>query len=50
MVEAFKYARLFDPVNICESKPSCKDLDQLKVLPSLSFDYLLDESNSELPI
>ncbi len=48
-VEAFKYARFFDPAKITGLKPFCNDNDQLKVFPFFNSDDKLDELKAELP-
>ncbi len=48
-VEAFKYARFFDPTKMTELKPFCNDIDQLKVFPFFNSDDKLDELKAELP-
>lgn len=48
-VSLFKYARYFDPVKIGELKPSCNDIDNLRVFPMLDNDAALDALKKELP-
>ena len=48
-VSIFKCARYFDPGKIVELKPSCSDIDDLRVIPDLNSDVVLGGLKSELP-
>ena len=48
-VSIFKCARYFDPGKFVELKPSCSDIDDLRVIPDLNSDVVLGGLKSELP-
>ena len=49
VVSAFKYAQYFDPSKINELKPCSSDIDNLRVLPFMDSDDIMDELKHELP-
>ena len=49
VVSAFKCARYFDPSKINELKPCSSDIYNLRVLPFMDSDDIIDELKHELP-
>ena len=49
VVSAFKCARYFDPSKINELKPCSSDIDNLRVLPFMDSDDIIDELKHEPP-